>query len=691
MKGGYILAMGMTVKQKQLLDSLNSDEKTIVAGIFKELTEQGSSNILDTIMYSDFEEIPVDITTFLHNPKFLGKGLTDEEGRFTVFPFWESKLKEIFPNNLDTNINTLILTGAIGIGKSLTAVICILYLLHRMLCLKDPYVYYGLQPIDKITFSLTNITKEAAEGVAWDKMQQLLQTSEWFLSRGKLKGREKVVWTPPKGIELIYGSREGHVRGRAIFCNFSDEISFIENQDVEKQKEKALNLITKIDARMQSRYMKGSYLPTLNIIASSKRTEQSFLESYIQMKKENNSKSCLIVDEPQWIVRTDKDTPIKFPVAIGNKYLNNEVLDVNCTEEELQKYVDRGYTILMVPIGYLEAFKDDVDVALTDIAGISTTNSSRYISGQRWAEIKNENSINLFTKEIIEVGNAPDDHTEYYDFINQKLIKDEMLLKPLYIHLDMSVTGDKTGLVGIWIWDKKVAKENLPESSSLYFKCAFATSIKAPKGYMISFEKNRNFIYWLSEQGFNIAGISTDSYQSYDTGQALAAKGYNYKQISVDEVKKENNKAICKPYQYLRSTIYEKRLEIFPTKLLTSEIIGLSRNNNTGKIDHDSSGINSKDQADALCGSIFNASQEAEKYEYENGETMDSIIETNLSADLNKTQVVINLEEELSKLNEAFINSGLTTKNLNSNDDEETSEDDYNDNNFYSGDDIFIW
>jgi hypothetical protein len=74
-------------------------------------------------------------------------------------------LQDIFPDNLTTKYNTLILTGSIGLGKSFIAVICQLYLLYRMLCLKDPYAYYGMQPIDKITFSMLNVTLDAAQGV----------------------------------------------------------------------------------------------------------------------------------------------------------------------------------------------------------------------------------------------------------------------------------------------------------------------------------------------------------------------------------------------------------------------------------------------------------------------------------------------------------------------------------------------
>ena len=63
-------------------------------------------------------------------------------------------LKKLFPDNITTAYNTLILTGGIGLGKSLVAVLALLYLLYRLLCLKDPYNFYGMQPIDKITISL---------------------------------------------------------------------------------------------------------------------------------------------------------------------------------------------------------------------------------------------------------------------------------------------------------------------------------------------------------------------------------------------------------------------------------------------------------------------------------------------------------------------------------------------------------
>ena len=604
----------------QQLNNLSEQEKQLVLQILNEYTEKGNSDKYTELLKMDYKEIPVDIETFLRDKQYLGTGLINAEGKFTIFPYWENMLKKLFPTNTDTAYNTLILSGAIGLGKSTIAVICLLYMLYRMMCLKDPYLYYGLQDIDLITFSFMNITMDAAKGVAWQKCQELLQSSPWFMARGRLSKALNPEWQPNQNIELIYGSQPRHVIGRAIVGSFEDEISFQQNQDISKQIAKAKSLISSIDARMQSRFMKGEKLPTLHILASSKRTDQSFLETYIETKKKNNSKTTLIIDEPQWVIRTDKDSPNKFKVALGNKFLDSEVLSLDITEQQLKYYIDRGYRILEVPMGYYENFLDDIDIALTDIAGISVTSSSKYISGVRIAQAKTDKYKNPFTKEIIVCGNASDDNTQYSDYFDLTQIPIELKYRPLFIHLDMSISGDKTGIGGSWIVGKK------PGTKDLYFQTAFSVSIKAPKGYQISFEKHRQFIYWLKDHGFNIKGISSDTFQSADFGQSMLAKGYAYEIISVDRV---DTNRICQPYHFFRSALYDGRIIMYENKLLTEELIGLERDNNSGRVDHSPSGINSKDQADGVVGSIYNASKHAEEYEFEYGEDLELIYKYN--------------------------------------------------------------
>lgn len=519
------------------LQNLSSEERKTTIKILNEYATTGTSELYNELLYSDYEEIPVDIETFLFTPKYLGKGLINSEGRRTVYQYWVDTLKKLFPNPLKPcPYNTLALTGAIGLGKSFMAVLCMLYELYRMLCLKDPYLYYGLQPIDKITFAVMNITLDAAQGVGWDKLQQLVQSSEWFLEHGTLSKGNYPTWSPGKKIELICGSQSRHIIGRACFSVFFDEVSFQPNADVNKQKEKAKTLVNTASARMQSRFMKGDKNPTLLIVASSKRTEQSYMETFIQSKKKLDTGTTYIVDEPQWVIREDKDSKVKFKVAVGSKFLSSEVLPLDITEEECNKVRNRGYKIIEVPIGYYENFIEDIDVALTDIAGISTTSSNRYISGPRLAAVETTTYQNAFVKEIIEVGNAKEDTTQYWDFFDISRIKPELRTKPLYIHLDMSLSGDKTGIAGVFQRGKKPPTEGEPPSKDMYYTVAFNVSVKAPRGYQVSFEKNRNFVRWLKQQGFKVAGVSTDTYQSAQLQQTLNAEGFNTSIISVDRV-----------------------------------------------------------------------------------------------------------------------------------------------------------
>lgn len=317
---------------------------------------------------------------------------------------------------------------------------------------------------------------------------------------------------------------------------FFDEISFQPNSDVNKQKEKAKLLVNTAAARMQSRFMKGDKNPTLLVVASSKRTEQSYMETFIQTKKKLDQGTTLVVDEPQWVIREDKNSDKKFKVAVGSKFLSSEVLPLDITEAECNAVRNRGYQIIDVPIGYYENFIEDIDVALTDIAGISTTSSNRYISGPRLAAIETTKYQNAFVKEIIEVGNAKEDTTQYSEFFDITRIPQEVRNKPLFIHLDMSISGDKTGIGGVFQRGKRPPKEGEPPSKDMYYTVGFNVSVKAPRGYQVSFEKNKNFIRWLKQQGLKVAGVSSDTFQSAELQQVLASEGFNTTIISVDRV-----------------------------------------------------------------------------------------------------------------------------------------------------------
>lgn len=573
------------------LENLTEEEKKLVADILKEISDEGSSSKMNELLYADYDEIPVDISTFLHEKQYLGNALYDPEGRFTLFEYWEETLKDIFPDNLTTKYNTLIFTGAIGLGKSTIAVICLLYLLYRLLCLKDPYLFYGLQPIDKITVSFLNITIENARGVGGDKLNQMIMSSSWFMSHGEMRGLTNLEYIPNKHIELVFGSSNNQIIGRALFCNFTDEVNFSAmTNNVESMKQKQKQLISQIDARMKSRFLRGDYLPTLNIIASSKNSDQSFLDEYIRTKQRTESKTTLIVDEPQWVVDPRKVTDKWFYVGVGNKFLASELLPIDATQDLIDEYRAKGYNILKVPIAYYENFNENIDGALTDIAGIATASSLKYISGIKWNEIKTNTYENPFIQDVIEVGTGDD--IQYSEFFDLSKVPSNLKAKPLFIHLDMSQgsggKGDKTGIAGVYILGKQPKIVGETSSNELFYKLAFSVSIKAPKGQEISFDKNRAFIRWLRNQGFKIKGVSADTFQSAQIRQQLTADHFETAALSVDRL--DSNSKQCLPYAYLKSTIYDKRLIVYSKcDLLTEEVVGLERQSD-GHIQHPDGG-----------------------------------------------------------------------------------------------------
>lgn len=519
------------------------------------------------------------------------------------------------------------------------------YLMYRVLCLKNPLEFYHLKPTEKIVFAFMNIKKELSKDIAMSKFQKTIQLSPWFMARGSMTQFEnQPYWNPPEPIQIIIGSQSDDVIGMPIFSAFFDEISFVRNQDIDKQKKKALDMIDTALGGMRTRFIHEGKNPTLLIVASSKRSEQSFMETYIKTKAETEGDVTLVVDQPVWEVKPKGTySSITFKVGLGNKFLESIVLPDEADEWE---YRAKGYNIINVPIDFKSIFLENINRALCDYAGISSFSSNKYFSGETVAENILDTVQNPMP-DLIEVGNAKDDLVQYKDFFDLSKIPSEYKYKPLYIHLDMSVSGDTTGIVGTWIIGKKPTIDG-DAGKDLLFRLAFGFSVKAPKGRQISFEKNRNFIRWLREQGFNIGEISADTFQSYDLLQILQSEDFKTSILSVDRVDSESH--ICKPYQFLKSTIYEHRLQMFRSDRLFTEFVEVERNNSTGKIDHPDGGR--KDFLDAVCGSVFIASSHAEEYAYNYGEDLDLAIQTNMRSDTNltKKQIQMDLDDILKSI-----------------------------------------
>jgi hypothetical protein len=170
----------------------------------------------------DYEEIPVDIETFINNPEFLGDYFSNG-----FAPYWMGVLKEIYPSPMIyNNLFLVVLRGSIGRGKTTTACVGMLYDIYRALCLKDPQTTLGFTRKTKLMNAMFNISLNAAKDVGWTIVNNMMVTSPYFkeqLAKAP-KGRDRTLL--PKDIGFKVGSRLGHTLGQAIANVILDEANF---------------------------------------------------------------------------------------------------------------------------------------------------------------------------------------------------------------------------------------------------------------------------------------------------------------------------------------------------------------------------------------------------------------------------------------------------------------------------------
>ena len=131
-------------------------------------------------------------------------------------------------------IGGIISGNCIGSGKSTCAIICMAYILYKLLCLRDPAAYYKLTKGSRIALAFFNLSIDQAYAVAHTKLQSYLQASPWFQEHGKIYGREGYrCFYPDKDIRIVVGSRMEHFIGLDIFCLTGDTLIDTENGPIE--------------------------------------------------------------------------------------------------------------------------------------------------------------------------------------------------------------------------------------------------------------------------------------------------------------------------------------------------------------------------------------------------------------------------------------------------------------------------
>lgn len=386
-----------------------------------------------------------------------------------------------------------------------------------------------------------------------------------------------------------------------IVSHNCDEINFSKAgvKDVSKAKEHMQDLYNTISARVKGTFRMDGEVYGKIFAVSSKRSDSDFMEIYMQQQLQAGAGDHMyIADKPQWEVLPpsmfSKET---FTIAVGDRHNRGFVVpDGQDFPEALEELKSQGYILLHPPIDMKSNFLADFDIALRDMAGISVPGSLSYITQDLITQCIGGRR-NPFYSDILEIGT--NDNLTIEEFFHMEVVDRHLINRPVYIHLDLSLNDDKTGITAVCISGSKDVKDSSGTTIAMpMFSHLFSISLKAPRGANIPYDKITSFIVWLRSQGFNIRGISRDQFQSEYMGQLLEAKGFGkIPKVSLDRTPDG--------YQALRSTLAEKRIDLLHVELLEQELIHLQRDSVSGKVDHPIGG--SKDIADTLAGSVWNA------------------------------------------------------------------------------------
>ena len=557
----------------------------------------------------------VDIETWLNEEFYSGPSAKQ------LYPYWKKAIIKVFNNPV--RINTVVITGSIGTGKSTAATYMLAYMLYELSCYYPPQALYNLMTNSKILLAYFNINKELASQVGFAQFRDLIDTIPYFQSIFKRneKKNSMLEW-PQSQLYMKSASSSNDVIGMNLISFFVDEANFFKGDGVQNKgssvndvQSKARELYNSVRTRGKSRFVVNNEDFTFNVLVSSSMYDSSFTAERIQA---SIGDPHVMVFEPKiWEVKNvDTYSKERFVVFSGNELIDpvicNSVADINyirthyrlpevkCdTPNEAIKDI-KDYDIkkrfIEVPENFRKEFEGNIIQALQDIAGVPVSATGKLFSNRdSYARALTDEESPFTQDQIVISTNANTTIQDYF----KKDWRPKDVTKKRFIHFDQSTSGDSYGAAQCYIDGITYDEYGLPKVN---IKFDWMIRINPPKPpHKIDLAKVRSIIPWQERVfGISYGGISYDTFQSAEAVQDLEKSGYPVKFRSVDRSDKE--------YLDLTELYYQGRIHHYRNEWYEKELFGLNWYRAQGKVDHPPvKEGGTKDVSDAVCGSVANA------------------------------------------------------------------------------------
>lgn len=520
----------------EMMDAMSPEELAVLQLLLE------SPDTLGAFQGLDYDREVLGPEEWLENPYYSGV-----YGRSMYDP-----LKQDLCDIVNGSFFEIIMTGALGTGKTYLGRAVTVYNLYRLSCLKSPQKFWGLSETTKLAFVSIGINKAQIAKVVFGEFGPELDTIDYFKYDHKIIGRsQEHGFTFEKNLIIRPGgSSEGDVIGEAVFGAVIDEINFRSSEKgaIDKaKKSKGISptdkLVDAVRARIESRFQRGHILGGFIHISSSKRSEHDFTEKRAVSRA--NDPSVFIRDRSIWEVKDKKNySGKKFKVFVGTAGIPSEVL-TDERYEELKDNMPEGCLIIEVPVEHASQFSEgrDIDQAIRDVAGVSTIGFDKFFK-DRYA--LDEMFAVRLPQYLTNAGGAPVSGNVVFgtplEIPAHNFACDSESGKPYKVlrhpkarrvaHIDVALTGDALGLsighivdyVNVPVYDYEHGDmiERMPR-----VEMDLTIGFSPPKNGEIILERIRGLIYQLRSMGMPIWKITMDSFQclTYETPVFVVGHG----------------------------------------------------------------------------------------------------------------------------------------------------------------------
>ena len=599
-----------------------------------------------------------------------------------IYPFWKKELIDIFES--PDRISQVIITGALGTGKSTCAVLIILRVIYELSCYKHISALFNLFGVARIAFAYLSVTREQAQNTGFALLVEWLDSIPYFREKFKRKpGLDSMVVWPEERLIVTFGSVANHFIGLNLIGSILDEANFFAGRSKEESdytmNSKVAALYTQIITRAESRFIINGINYSMSILVSSSTVASSFTEERIEKAKDDPHTK--VISPALWDVKPQNYKGEKFLVYVGGDNIDPFVIkdleDINMllankTKEKLYGVtVKDAYKILPpevkskvieVPEEHKQSFQGDIIIALQDIAGFSVSAANRLFSSETaYNKCLLEDRIHPFSREKIVISTTSETLQEGFLPLKAYLYNGVSFKNPSakrFMHLDLALTGDGAGISMCHIsgWKSIYKQESNYEQLGENYEGIVEDEIRIPiieydfmlrinppkKPNKIALSKIRDFIVFLrNELKINFGLITADQFQSAQLLQELDELGFTTGQLSVDRT----------PDAYLTFTnlIYEERVKFYNYEPFKKELFNVVYYPARKKVDHTAKG--SKDVSDSVVGSAFNAVKSLDKSDITDSSLMDLFKNANVHDDYKDRvqEFMTNLENLIKK------------------------------------------